>query len=198
MNKLPIQVILLTSIIALLSSCSKQSSFSLTKRLYRSGYYVDFGSKGHTPKNATVATGNKKSTNQILPLETIKAGNLQIANASYLAPEKIAVAAKNTEAKKSTFSKNVIANYVSPEQNVFTPASTFHNTVSESITATQDEVRVYVVNVPFVIILLCAIFIPPLGVGLMYGLNIYFWVDLLLTLLFFIPGLIFALVVVLM
>jgi len=53
-------------------------------------------------------------------------------------------------------------------------------------------------SVPFVVIVLCAIFIPPLGVGLMYGINSYFWIDLILTLLFFFPGMIFALIVVLM
>ena len=44
--------------------------------------------------------------------------------------------------------------------------------------------------------LICAIFIPPLGVYLHEGLTTNFWVDLILTLLFFIPGMIFAILVV--
>ncbi|AAG50736.1 UPF0057 membrane protein [Arabidopsis thaliana] len=42
---------------------------------------------------------------------------------------------------------------------------------------------------------LCAIFIPPVGVFLRYGLGLEFWVCLLLTLFAFIPGLIYAIYV---
>ncbi len=48
--------------------------------------------------------------------------------------------------------------------------------------------------------LLCAIvaiFIPPLGVALYEGITTNFWIDLILTLLFYVPGLIFALIVIL-
>jgi uncharacterized membrane protein YqaE (UPF0057 family) len=45
---------------------------------------------------------------------------------------------------------------------------------------------------------LFAILIPPLGVYLHDGaINKHFWIDLLLTLLFYVPGLIYALVIVL-
>ena len=40
--------------------------------------------------------------------------------------------------------------------------------------------------------LICAILIPPLGVFLKEGLNKNFWISLILTLLFFLPGMIFA------
>lgn len=39
---------------------------------------------------------------------------------------------------------------------------------------------------------LCAIFVPPLGVFLQVGLGTQFWVNLVLTLLFFFPGMIHA------
>jgi uncharacterized membrane protein YqaE (UPF0057 family) len=46
--------------------------------------------------------------------------------------------------------------------------------------------------------IICAIFLPPLGVYLHEGeINNKFWLDLILTLLFFIPGMIYALIVVL-
>jgi uncharacterized membrane protein YqaE (UPF0057 family) len=45
---------------------------------------------------------------------------------------------------------------------------------------------------------ICAILIPPLGVYLHEGeINSRFWIDLILTLLFYVPGLIYALIVVL-
>jgi uncharacterized membrane protein YqaE (UPF0057 family) len=45
---------------------------------------------------------------------------------------------------------------------------------------------------------ICAILIPPLGVYLHEGeINSKFWIDLLLTLLFYVPGLVYALIVIL-
>ncbi|XP_038906189.1 low temperature-induced protein lt101.2-like [Benincasa hispida] len=39
---------------------------------------------------------------------------------------------------------------------------------------------------------LLAIFIPPLGVFLRYGIGIEFWIDLVLTLFGYLPGIIYA------
>ena len=51
-------------------------------------------------------------------------------------------------------------------------------------------------NVPFWLIVVCAIFIPPLGVALMYGITDKFWICLALTLCFWLPGMIYALILV--
>ena len=45
--------------------------------------------------------------------------------------------------------------------------------------------------------IIIAIFIPPLGVFLQEGLGKQFWINLILTLLFFIPGVIHALYIIL-
>ena len=50
---------------------------------------------------------------------------------------------------------------------------------------------------PSVAAVIAAILLPPLGVFLARGLGTEFWVGTLLTILFWVPGLIFALVVVL-
>ncbi|KAF3337011.1 low temperature-induced protein lt101.2-like [Carex rostrata] len=46
----------------------------------------------------------------------------------------------------------------------------------------------------FVAVLL-AIFIPPVGVFLRYGIAVEFWIDLVLTLLGYIPGIVYAIYV---
>jgi uncharacterized membrane protein YqaE (UPF0057 family) len=46
------------------------------------------------------------------------------------------------------------------------------------------------------IIILC-ILLPPLGVYLMFGIDNRFWISLILTLLFILPGIIYSLIVVL-
>lgn len=48
-----------------------------------------------------------------------------------------------------------------------------------------------------IIRLILAIFIPPLGVLLQVGLGLHFWLNILLTLLGYFPGLIHALYVIL-
>jgi uncharacterized membrane protein YqaE (UPF0057 family) len=195
MNKQIIQLFLFVSVIITLSSCSKQSSGLLTKRHYRSGYYVDFGTKKQTISSA-FSSSPKRSQIQVPSIGVTKSGGFDVPTKPSVASEKSAVSKNIIVAWGKTTNKNEAADNNLPEQNASN--FSFANTLSEGPTATKDEVRVYVVNVPFVVIVICAIFIPPLGVGLMYGLNIYFWVDLLLTLLFFIPGMIFALIVVLM
>ncbi|XP_022744637.1 low temperature-induced protein lt101.2-like [Durio zibethinus] len=40
-----------------------------------------------------------------------------------------------------------------------------------------------------------AIFLPPIGVFLHYGFGVEFWIDLVLTLLGYIPGIIYAIYV---
>jgi uncharacterized membrane protein YqaE (UPF0057 family) len=48
-------------------------------------------------------------------------------------------------------------------------------------------------GVPFWFIVICSIIIPPLGVALMFGIDDRFWICLALTLLFWLPGMIYAL-----
>lgn len=48
----------------------------------------------------------------------------------------------------------------------------------------------------YVLMMILAIIIPPLGVGLTYGLTAEFWISLLLTLIFWLPGAIYSVIVV--
>ena len=48
-----------------------------------------------------------------------------------------------------------------------------------------------------IIRILCAIFLPPLGVFLQVGLGLQFWLNILLTILGWLPGIIHALYIIL-
>lgn len=48
-----------------------------------------------------------------------------------------------------------------------------------------------------ILLIILAILIPPLAVGLFEGITTRFWIDLLLTFLFYLPGMIYALLIVL-
>jgi len=48
----------------------------------------------------------------------------------------------------------------------------------------------------YVLMMVLAIIIPPLGVGLTYGITAEFWISLILTLIFWLPGAIYSAIVV--
>lgn len=52
-------------------------------------------------------------------------------------------------------------------------------------------------DIDLTLLVILAILIPPLAMGLYDGITKRFWISLLLTLLFFVPGLIYTLVVIL-
>jgi uncharacterized membrane protein YqaE (UPF0057 family) len=52
-------------------------------------------------------------------------------------------------------------------------------------------------GIPKIVLIILAFFIPPLAVGLKEGITAQFWINLILTLIFWLPGFIHALVVVL-
>ncbi|HKL02695.1 MAG TPA: YqaE/Pmp3 family membrane protein [Cryomorphaceae bacterium] len=47
------------------------------------------------------------------------------------------------------------------------------------------------------LIIILTILLPPLGVGLVFGISKEFWISLLLTIIFYFPGLIYSLIVIL-
>ena len=173
-----------------LSSCS--SSVSITKRRYTKGYYV-----GHTTKPSTVIAFYKpesRLTNLYLKIASNSEPDLSnqlVIDKTIIDPilpsNRINIGVNKAPLKSAINLMEVNAGYEDEEAIVNNSASPGSERGGHAAS-----------DVPFVVIVLCAIFIPPLGVGLMYGITGYFWIDLILTLLFFFPGMIFALIVVLM
>ncbi|XP_057831649.2 low temperature-induced protein lt101.2 [Cryptomeria japonica] len=64
----------------------------------------------------------------------------------------------------------------------------------EELQVVKLKARAKMGSATFIEVLL-SIFLPPLGVFLRYGCAVEFWIDLLLTFLGFIPGIIYALYV---
>jgi uncharacterized membrane protein YqaE (UPF0057 family) len=192
MKKLFASIILFTASALLLSSCSSSSSIALTKRHYRSGYYVDWRSKRNTISAPTI-TNITRRPQESSSITVSKPESPAVVNTPVLVSEKSKAIQITTTAKyKDAVAERKIDNAILAQNttliNALAPES------SKGIADHQDRVDD---NVAFVVIVLCAIFIPPLGVGLMYGIHAYFWIDLILTLIFFFPGMIFALIVVL-
>jgi uncharacterized membrane protein YqaE (UPF0057 family) len=188
--------------VVMLSSCSQLTNMSLTKRHYRSGYFVDFG--GNKKAETKVARTSDRQTLQPMAIAQVTHITQQVPVASE--PSTTIMPVKNSIATTST--KKVVAKkhketaspvVTSLAVNTSNPAD-----VNESVKGNYNEDNVSntqssgnASGVDMTVIIICTIFIPPLGVGLKFGIDTHFWIDLILTLLFFIPGLIYGLVVVL-
>jgi uncharacterized membrane protein YqaE (UPF0057 family) len=197
MKKQFTSVLLAVVVGILLSSCSNLSKMSLTKRHYRSGYYVDFGGKSNPSPIQPAITGLAvKQKFQPPASVAVKPERPVVTSASKATLGKYQATQKKPVFQNGKINDIKTVGYTSSRPNDFPQ----FNSASHDINGEAGhEVRAQVnVNVSYAVIIICAIFIPPLGVGLMYGINSYFWIDLILTLLFFFPGMIFALVVVLM
>jgi len=197
MKKIVVHFTLFTLAVIILSSCGNSHGITIAKRHYRSGYYVDFGSRSHTNTIASsIAKTPASIQHKVAPITIAKQENYVAVKAPIVAVEKPSIATRISVTKNTQATNTNILNSTIADQNVRILNTWNNSDVSGSMGDghhSHDNV-----SVPFVVIVLCAILIPPLGVGLMYGINSYFWIDLLLTLLFFFPGMIFALIVVLM
>jgi uncharacterized membrane protein YqaE (UPF0057 family) len=191
MKKLFTPFILFTITSILMSSCSGPSTLALTKRHYRAGYYVDWaGKKPSSTTNTDRVPKNIEPKIASLVIKNLE--NTVNTTSIVLIPEKLNQPQKSIAARHI----NIIANKTATPTAVNQNENTLNISGINTTTAVAD-VRIDA-NISFVVIVICAIFLPPLGVALMYGIHLYFWVDLVLTLLFFFPGMIFALIVVCM
>ncbi len=192
-TKLLISALLLAG--TLLSSCSKLSNISVTKRHYRSGFYVDLGSsrrsesrprvsKAETAVTSPSASGNVKEKGCIAPEKTVQAPT-PVFHTRYAEEKKQAdKKASNTFASAQDISTTdmdlqAAMSYVASLPDAITP-----------VTAESSE------SAPMWVIILFAILIPPIGVALKFGIIDKFWISLLLTLIFWLPGAIYSLIVV--
>jgi uncharacterized membrane protein YqaE (UPF0057 family) len=177
----------------LVSSCGNFTKLSLTKRHYRPGYFVDIvGSKHSSPIIATRMP--VRSIPQISSSIVAKPESYTTPHAMVVISEKLYRSGKTTTTTVMQTTKHELINPFITSPN-FILLNTKRISDSKSEGGGHHERNV---NTSFVIVVLCAIFLPPIGVALMYGIHDYFWIDLILTLLFFFPGMIFALIVVLM
>jgi uncharacterized membrane protein YqaE (UPF0057 family) len=193
MKKLLAPAILLAITVSLLSSCNGPSNMALTKRHYRSGYYVDWRTRKNVIKAPVVSVIAAKAEPTPAAIKIASPEVYAVPSTSIRVVEKSKIAqTKNYKHSKALAHPTAIPELASPKTTMV------NNTAPDYIQNVADHNVQVNVNVSFVLIVLCAIFIPPLGVALMYGIHSYFWIDLILTLIFFIPGMIFALIVVLM
>jgi uncharacterized membrane protein YqaE (UPF0057 family) len=188
-------------VMMLLSSCSQLSNLSLTKRHYRSGYFVDFGGGKKADSRLITRNKTKNETQQVIATPAVTNNQAIVSNETPASPTKVIVATTTRKKETKQKHKQTVTPVVTSltEDNTNLPnqnESVIDGSSSdESITATEKGGTNNGYDMTLIII--CTILIPPLGVGLKFGIDSHFWIDLVLTLIFYFPGLIYGLIVVL-
>ncbi len=204
--KTTIKLLALT-VIVVLSSCGT-SSVAILKRKYNTGYYVDLGNKKFTTHINVIASPKPekdKSTISKLKKETsVEKTNVEETvtktkqkDIGYpLTASKdnsICIpSSKNTKSLKtiaSTASASQIKSQAPFKESKFNKimASKFNKKIKKLKSADDTEL---------ILLVILSFLLPPLAVFLKSGLETNFWISLILTLLFWLPGVIFALLVV--
>lgn len=170
MKKVFTFALLLVATSILISSCSQISSYSLTKQQNPGA------SENSGPMKSGMNIYNDNSNSQIeSDVEAVK--DSKVENQAIIIDD-------NSFDNDMNGNSNEIISESRENKNISQPVSYSGNSGHSSS------------SVPFWLIVVCAILIPPLGVALMYGIVDKFWIDLALTLCFWLPGMIYALILV--
>lgn len=179
----------------LLSSCKTNTDLNSTalvqKRRYTKGFHWNVKKSDH--HKSEVFTAKR----EVLEPMKINEGELtasiehrpkSLSSGTGLA---IQIDAKSSKAPK-TENVEIIATPKAITDNAFFDPSPNYVAPMESIPvpAPNSEYN-------FWLILILTILIPPLGIGLVFGISTEFWISLVLTLLFYFPGLIYSLIILL-
>ncbi len=218
MKKLSLLFTLVTITSLLLSSCSRLENISVTKRQHRSGYYVDLGSRKDVNKNKNSKPAKRenveaaKNTDTSMPIEaasdTVSTPSNTAENSNTISSAKertettpsglVKLAEKKKQvAKEKTDNLYASTNEISENKEIVISQEVKKR--SRSFSKVLDILKAPSSNedVPFWALILFAIILPPLAVYLKFGIGTEFWISILLTLLFWIPGVIYALILIL-
>ncbi len=198
--------ILMTLVIFIGSACKTTndviSERGIQKRKYRSGFFVESRSKAATPdklaqdqKSVRLAEAAEvhfedKSTHAPVQSEDQNKG---VNDLSLNTPTEV-------QQSQSTHSltDEVESNHTATTNPV---ASKSTRTLQVDHTATTTSIDLNTNeqsdDVALLIYIILALLLPPLAVFLLYGISTEFWISVLLTILFWIPGVIYALILVL-
>ena len=181
----------------LLGSCKSLTNLSIEKRQHRGGYYVDWGNGKVKTDPARNTSAKAKQLETPEKNTTVKQESKPVRNTGSSAA---------TEQKKSEVNKTTVNN---PEEKKVRSTTTFkvkEEAIAQRESAAKETSSSFSYHFSdndkakpdmpdWAWILLCLI--PPLAVALWFdGITTEFWISLILTLLFWLPGFIYAIIVI--
>jgi uncharacterized membrane protein YqaE (UPF0057 family) len=183
-------ILLFTLALVIFASCSRNdSSSAFSKRKY-----LDFHANKSDVKRSPVAQENNEELKIVSVVSEkpseYKAGEMPVTASNEMAIQPVPITDLNFASSFKDSKPEVKASPVKNEVKL-----SFREIKRELKKAKHSANSVSETDKVLLIIL--AILLPPLAVYLKDGIGTTFWIDLVLTLLFFIPGVIYALLIVL-
>ena len=204
MRNSTLSILSLALITLILGSCSTSSDLTdtsvLKKRRYMKGYQVNIKGINHETKRSSVTT--EMESVEAKPINAMKSDNMAQASLSSeiteadMKPNPITPFAKESttskkaerETKTTPFKTQIETSKQSSKHQVSKRYRSNSNLVVPANTAVASG------GESFLLYIILAIILPPLAVGLLYGIGLEFWISLVLTIIFWVPGMIYALI----
>lgn len=201
----------------LLSACSTSNQISITQSRYGNGVGVSFGSDGMSKAEQAKAEHFKEVVSErIQQRKFLKAVSLEKRAPQSISNDFESPSLLETTQKESNLSSNISDNNINKKEGIINESST--NTTSvrslgekpvgiskksgrknlNAFRRQSNNEESSSDGIALLLLVIIALFIPPLAVFLYEGeINSRFWISLILTILFFIPGVIYALILIL-
>lgn len=190
MKKTALALSVVFMIALIFSSCSNGRNLTIEKRHYGKGYYVHAnGKRDAKSENKTeVVTALNDDQASVATSEVI----VNKTNENKTPPALVSTTPQKEKAAVNTSGASAPKVIADPVKAVKknAPAEQSHKVVTKKKNTSRAAD-----DVDLVLIIILCFLLPPLAVYLSEGITTNFWIDLILTLLFFIPGIIFALIV---
>jgi uncharacterized membrane protein YqaE (UPF0057 family) len=183
------KILLSLATVFVLASCS--SKISLVKRKYNKGFYVSVNKKSPSARSEHSPATHRSAVAETPVVQVVAASRTDASPQTVKADfRKVAPTVSAIKPLKTAVSAHAAVAEVKPVQLVSSHRNSVKPlTLPENRMAADSDVNT-------VLIAILCIFIPPLAVFLYQNsLTIDFWIDLLLTFLFWLPGIIFAFLV---
>jgi len=187
---------------ALISSCSTSSDLAsnspIKKRRYTKGFHVDFKKSDSPAKYESTAEQSRAQNGDLAKPESHIISGLEPIASSKAELHTVIELKEPVTASESPemVNEDIIqfelppAEYESNRQRKRELKDAFsrYDDLNQPAAVSGEPQWLYYV---------LAIIIPPLGIGLLYGITLEFWISLVLTLLFWLPGAIYSLIMTL-
>ena len=182
------QILLIAFATVFLASCSmvEKNNFSNRKYTNNKVAHVEIAQK-QVVENKKLELSEAKNSSEIKDLKDVKFELSPIAEYAKVEVQETQTSVKTSKATlKSSIVRKVSELKTAARKNKLA-AVTSQNSIKKSSSISDEEL----------LFIILAVLIPPLAVFLKFGISNKFWIDILLTIFFYLPGIIYALIVVL-
>lgn len=187
----------------ILASCSTSSSLVnnsiLEKRRYSKGYHVNIQGFNNqnikSVKSEEIERADAKPVNAIEASTTAQASLAgELTDADFKPKTVSPFSSSSTTTKAENANTNLATEIVEIKNHERTGKRISKTHQNSSSIATPAPVMPQSGGGSLLLYIILAILLPPLAVGLLYGIGTEFWISLVLSLIFWVPGIIYALI----